>query len=766
MSDTFRGITFPYQKVAPADDAAVRRALLRDGILAGCDLSYSGFTLKMQPGYALACGRQFRHDAVEKWRMDGATSGYARLLLTIDMTEASTEDTFEQIQTTVEYASKVSNFPALIQEDLNNGGTTYQISVCVVKLSSNGISKVVSSWSSTGMRIYRKVLTLPADEWTEKAQTVAVDGLDPDYTVISTPAAGSQDAYVEYGVRASAQADGALTYTCEDVPDVDLMINVTYFAASESGSEGGTPPIVSTGGVSSWNDLLGRPFYEKTVDVEVLAEQDLAFEETYTEGLYMWQAAPASFELTAGEEYTVVWDGETYTCKAVAADLDGVDGVSIGNLAIAGLGDETGEPFLFGSALDGTVSVCFTAGIDGMYTAAIYRKTTVIVQLAEKFLPWDAIDDQIKALILESEISWYDITDKPFEIIAGGVTEIFSGQLTMSLMTNHTDTYQMNISPAPFVLTKFETYAVELDGSRHVLECATGLGSMPTIKHIVHDEDGNWQAGTFIIEYDSEVAGLEGGMVNLIVVGNEADHTLTIHRMGQIIKPLAAKFLPWDAIDDQIKALIQESEISWNDLTDKPFYEESGEVEILAEQTISGFASEDGAGVVESPQPIVAGETYTVSWDGEGYSCVAYAPPEALGAPDGTIGLGNKEYYDALGSGSSASFTEPFVVMYEPASVTGTVDMLTFVCVADGCESDTHTVSISCIATTIKTLDPKFLPEEVPATSIDLSSFESDGKIVETFADGTTKTTTIEFDDDGNPVKITDGDGNITELTW
>lgn len=53
-----------------------------------------------------------------------------------------------------------------------------------------------------------------------------------------------------------------------------------------------------------------------------------------------------------------------------------------------------------------------------------------------------------------------------------------------------------------------------------------------------------------------------------------------------------------------------------------------------------------------------------------------------------------------------------------------------------------------------------------PAASIDMSAFDSAGQIVETFADGTSKTTTIEFDASGNPVKITDGDGNVTVLTW
>ncbi len=55
--------------------------------------------------------------------------------------------------------------------------------------------------------------------------------------------------------------------------------------------------------------------------------------------------------------------------------------------------------------------------------------------------------------------------------------------------------------------------------------------------------------------------------------------------------------------------------------------------------------------------------------------------------------------------------------------------------------------------------------QNVPA-SIDMSAFDSEGKIVETFEDGTSKTSVIEFDEGGNPVKITDGDGNVTVLTW
>ena len=45
----FTGVTFAKQKVSPSDDAVIRRAVLTDGILFGCELSYSGSTLTMQP---------------------------------------------------------------------------------------------------------------------------------------------------------------------------------------------------------------------------------------------------------------------------------------------------------------------------------------------------------------------------------------------------------------------------------------------------------------------------------------------------------------------------------------------------------------------------------------------------------------------------------------------------------------------------------------------------------------------------------------------
>jgi hypothetical protein len=145
MSDYFKGVTFPWQEVTPSDDAIVRRAILPDRCLSGCKLTYSGYTLTMAAGSMIVCGRQFKHTAAQNWAITGATSGYARLLLAIDVTKASTEDAFEQIITRIEYASAVDGFSVLRQDDINSTGTIYQVGICVVALGTGGITRIVSS---------------------------------------------------------------------------------------------------------------------------------------------------------------------------------------------------------------------------------------------------------------------------------------------------------------------------------------------------------------------------------------------------------------------------------------------------------------------------------------------------------------------------------------------------------------------------------------------------------------------------------------------
>ena len=75
-------------------------------------------------------------------------------------------------------------------------------------------------------------------------------------------------------------------------------------------------------------------------------------------------------------------------------------------------------------------------------------------------------------------------------------------------------------------------------------------------------------------------------------------------------------------------------------------------------------------------------------------------------------------------------------------------------CLVGDLQSNTWNFAVSQLAT------------DRTATAVDLSGFETEGKIVETYSDGTSVEYGFEFDSEGNPTKITDSDGNETVLTW
>lgn len=143
---------------------------------------------------------------------------------------------------------------------------------------------------------------------------------------------------------------------------------------------------------------------------------------------------------------------------------------------------------------------------------------------------------------------------------------------------------------------------------------------------------------------------------------------------------------------------------------------------------------------------------------------------------------GSSPNLDALFDGASYTVTvddisETGVCVYDAANAMYAINLDTIAFGAVGGQSsisiqsndytEGQTVSVSVVLAEdyVKQIDSAYIPSAVPPASVDLSAYES-GTIVETYADGTTKTTTVEFDDDGNPIKITDGDGNVTELTW
>lgn len=187
MSEFFSGITFPWQNVTPSDDASIRRTVLADGILSGCGISYVGSTLTMGAGLLICCGRQFRHTTAQNFAITGASSGFARLVITVDTTKTSSKESFQQIDALIEYATALNGFAQLRQDDINESGTVYQMQVCVISLGAGGISGIVSTvGNAAAARHIRSVLL--ASGWVASAaagfqQNISVEGLTDDNKV-------------------------------------------------------------------------------------------------------------------------------------------------------------------------------------------------------------------------------------------------------------------------------------------------------------------------------------------------------------------------------------------------------------------------------------------------------------------------------------------------------------------------------------------------------------------------------------------------------
>lgn len=169
------GITFANQKITPSDDGRLYGAMLADGILTGCGITFAAATLSVAAGSLLIGTRELRTSG-ETLSVTGATSGYARIIIDIDLTRAATKTSFEQAQFQIQYAASLDAFASLEQQDINTAGTHYQAVFCILSLGTAGITGVVSSLASARVGVAQ--LTNEARFGTEFA--ISTPGSTPD----------------------------------------------------------------------------------------------------------------------------------------------------------------------------------------------------------------------------------------------------------------------------------------------------------------------------------------------------------------------------------------------------------------------------------------------------------------------------------------------------------------------------------------------------------------------------------------------------------
>ena len=81
-----------------------------------------------------------------------------------------------------------------------------------------------------GSSLYTSTVVLTSLDWdSNNEQTVSVSGITADSGILVSPVPSQLDIYGDNGVYAISQAEDSLTFKCNDIPDVDISVNVAYW---------------------------------------------------------------------------------------------------------------------------------------------------------------------------------------------------------------------------------------------------------------------------------------------------------------------------------------------------------------------------------------------------------------------------------------------------------------------------------------------------------------------------------------------------------
>lgn len=286
------GITFANQKITPSDDGRLYGAMLADGILTGCGITFAAATLSVAAGSLLIGTRELRTSG-ETLSVTGATSGYARVIIDIDLTRAATKTSFEQAQFQIQYAASLDAFASLEQQDINTAGTHYQALFCVLSLGTAGITGVVSSLASARVGVAQ--LTNDARFGTELA--ISTPGSTPDL------AWGNALVWV-WGTSMTIKLTAAVSALLPPNWQARLFANDPFTFEWEGI---GTPVNVAKGQTESATGSIAVPA-KKYIDLKKISDSIWIFSGTY--------ASHMRYDGTTEPDASLGSDGDIYLMYA------------------------------------------------------------------------------------------------------------------------------------------------------------------------------------------------------------------------------------------------------------------------------------------------------------------------------------------------------------------------------------------------------------------------------------------------------------------
>lgn len=371
----------------------------------------------------------------------------------------------------------------------------------------------------------------------------------------------------------------------------------------EKGDKGDKGDPGSGGGVTSWNDLTDKPFYEVTETEEILPESVLDDIKSL-EGTELSRSVAE--KLVGRSSVKVVFDGVEYESAVYPASAGGETMFLVGNGSKFGADSKypnTGEPF---AIVFGTVGIAYAPSDIGDSTVAIYEVDSTVYPIDGKFLPegtpW--VQGGTVDYVLEEQTLTFDPNVEGFPI-----TEPFE--------LNEGTMYNVVINGDELTGTAFS--GKEIFGEDYTVLVNDGADMMTGVGLVLG-----------VIAYNEPVEGVYG---TVITVSPDTEITLSVYSKTEIVHKIDNRCLP----------------------EGYPYVIE-GAVDVLAECNPT-YLEEDGFFIIDGDLSITVGETYIVSWNGVEYTSTAKEPVEGL------VTLGN---LSAMGE-DFGDTGEPFIFARENA---------------------------------------------------------------------------------------------------
>lgn len=159
-----------------------------------------------------------RGDAVKGY-VDNATVASARNA-TNDSDGNAISTTYRKVSDS--YSKSETDTKLTVKADKATSLSGYGITDAVTK---GGLNTAINGFK----KIKWSTITIATSAWSNKTATVSVAGVTANNAVDVAPAESTYDAYTSAGIRATEQGAGTLTFKCNEVPSVDVSVNIKVY---------------------------------------------------------------------------------------------------------------------------------------------------------------------------------------------------------------------------------------------------------------------------------------------------------------------------------------------------------------------------------------------------------------------------------------------------------------------------------------------------------------------------------------------------------